>query len=363
MEKLSLHQWHLDRGAKMVPFAGYEMPVQYESGILAEHRAVRGKAGLFDVSHMGEITVEGVGAAKYLDQCLVNSPSKLAVGKALYSILTNKEGGVIDDLIVYRDAEEAFFLCVNASNRAEDFAHLQKMRDQQAPGLKVEDISGETGLLALQGPLAAEILSDLKGEAIAAEPPFTFVQTKVADIAVRLSRTGYTGERGFELYVDAKDLESLANALWEAGKEKGLSLCGLGCRDSLRLEAGYPLHGHEISPAITPVQARLSWVVDWDKEESYPGKEILHQQKTGGVPSRVCFFRTRQRRILREGTEIVSGGKVVGKVLSGTMSPVLNEAIGSALIEKEALPAKDWAGLLRGKEIPLERVKPPFMEL
>lgn len=347
----------------MVPFAGYEMPVQYAGGILAEHRAVRGKAGLFDVSHMGEISLKGANAAKFLDQCLVNSPSQMAVGKALYSILPNEAGGVIDDLIVYRDAEDEFFLCVNASNRAEDFAHLQKLRDQWFPELSLEDISAATGLLALQGPLAGQILSAVMGEEVSPEPAFTFSQTEVAGIPVRLSRTGYTGEKGFELYVAMESLEALANALWEAGKDQGLSLCGLGCRDSLRLEAGYPLHGHEISPTISPVQARLSWVVDWKKETPYPGKEILDRQKAEGVPSRVCFFRSRQRRILREGTEIQSGGKVVGKVLSGTLSPVLGEAIGSALLDQEALSAKDWAALLRGKEIPLERVKPPFTKL
>lgn len=347
----------------MVPFAGYEMPVQYAGGILAEHRAVREKAGLFDVSHMGEISLKGAGAARFLDECLVNSPSEMAIGKALYSILTNEAGGVIDDLIVYRDGEEEFFLCVNASNREEDFAHLQKLRDLGSADFLLEDLSAKTGLLALQGPLAGDILSAVMGEEVSPEPVFTFFQTEVAGVPVRLSRTGYTGEKGFELYVAMEDLETLANALWEAGKDRGLALCGLGCRDSLRLEAGYPLHGHEISPTISPVQARLSWVVDWDKVASYPGKEVLHRQKAEGVPSRVCFFRSRQRRILREGTEIQSGGKIVGKVLSGTLSPVLNEAIGSALIEKDALTAKDWVALLRGKEIPLERVKPPFTKL
>lgn len=359
VKELPLASWHLARGAKFVPFAGWSMPVQYEEGILKEHLRVREKAGLFDVSHMGEITVRGARAAEFLDYLITGRASALAAGSALYSLLCQEDGGVVDDLIVYRDGPEEFFLCVNAANREKDFAWL---RDAAADfGVEVQDVSDNLGLLALQGPMAEKILSEMMGQPVSAAPAFTSELIQLAGFPVRLSRTGYTGEKGFELYVPVEGLFPVVETLWEYGHQEGLGMAGLGCRDSLRLEAGMSLYGHELSATITPLQARLAWTIDWDKEKGFIGQEALQREKEQGVPARVVFFRTRQRRILREGTEVFAGDRKVGQVLSGTLSPVLNEAIGSALVEAgSAGKDSSLAGEIRGTRIALEKVRPPF---
>lgn len=338
------------------------MPVQYEEGILREHLRVRQQAGLFDVSHMGEVTVRGERAAECLDYLVTGRPSSLAPGKALYSVLCQEDGGTVDDLIVYRDGPEDFFLCVNASNREKDVAWLAA---HALPfGVDVQDISDSVGLLALQGPRAEAILSAVFGETVSAQPAFTFTQVNLAGFPVRLSRTGYTGERGFELYVPVEGLFPLAEMLWEYGQAEGLGMAGLGCRDSLRLEAGLSLYGHELSSTISPVQARLGWTIDWEKPGGFVGREALRKQKEEGMDRQVIFFRTRQRRILREGTPVEGPSGEVGQVLSGTLSPVLNEAIGSALVSVAVLREKSpLAAILRGSRIELEKVRPPFHTL
>ena len=357
LEKTPLNAFHREQGARMVDFAGWEMPVQY-GGILEEHRAVRETAGLFDVSHMGEFTVAGPQAAAFLDSVLTNDISRIKEGRAQYNLMCYPEGGVVDDLIVYRTGPDGFLLCVNASNCEKDFVWLQQHAGDFDCSLR--DDSRRYGLLALQGPKAEAILKPLTRAMLGHLPSFALEETSVAGWDVTISRTGYTGEPGFELFTPWSNTEPLARALLEAGESVGLRLAGLGARDSLRLEAGFPLYGHELSEDITPLQAGLGWAVKLRKSADFIGKDALQKEKAAGPGRRVAFFRTGQRRILRENTALMAGGREVGRVLSGTLSPMLNEAIGSALVESSALEGRTVEAELRGKSFPLQWSKPPF---
>ncbi len=352
-----LNAFHREQGARMVDFAGWDMPVQY-TGILEEHRAVRESAGLFDVSHMGEFTVAGPGAAGFLDSVLTNDISKISEGRAQYNLMCRPDGGVVDDLIVYRTGPEAFLLCVNASNATKDFAWLEGHVGDHDCSLR--DDSSRYGLLALQGPAAETILKPLTRAVLDHLPSFGLEESSVAGWDVIISRTGYTGEPGFELFTPWNNTEPLARALCEAGADHGPRLAGLGARDSLRLEAGFPLYGHELSEEITPIQAGLGWAVKVKKKTDFIGRDALRREKESGPARRVVFFRTGNRRILRQGTPLLAAGREAGQVLSGTLSPMLNEAIGSALIESAAAEAGELSAELRGKSFPLQLVKPPF---
>lgn len=357
----SLHAWHAARGARFVDFAGWDMPVQYPTGILEEHRAVRTAAGLFDVSHMGEFLVEGAGAQAWLNAQVTNDVGRLVPGRAVYTPLVREDGGTIDDLIIYQLAPERFLLCVNASNTAVDFATFEARRG--AFGGRLEDVSAQWSLLALQGPRAAAILAKAGGEAALGLPAFGVVATPVAGVSAVVARTGYTGEDGFELFLPWDAAATVADALLAASGGT-LKPCGLGARDSLRTEAGYPLYGHELSHEITPLHAGLGWTVKLDKGVDFVGRAALAELKRTGVPRRVAWFRTGDRRIVRPGTPVLSGGEVVGTVLSGTLSAALGESIGSALVDAARLAAK--APLLcdvRGASLALQTVKPPFIPL
>lgn len=343
----------------MVDFAGWDMPVQYRS-ILEEHKAVRQRAGLFDVSHMGEVDVKGPDALRYLQRLVTNDCSKLFPGRVLYTVMCYPTGGVVDDLLVYMRGPNDYFLCINAGNIAKDVAWLQ----EQARGFDcvVTDRSSDYGQLAIQGPRAIAIVQGLTTYDLSGLKYYHFADGEVAGVKCIISRTGYTGEDGVELYCAAADTEKLAEAVLAAGAPQGLELAGLGARDSLRLEAGFPLYGHEITENISPLAAGLGWVVKFDKGP-FVGSDVLSAQKAQGGAQKVVFFRTGDRRIVRTGTPVLdAAGTAVGQVVSGTLSPMLNEAIGSALIATNSAQGQ-LAVDIRGAKINLQPVKPPFVPL
>lgn len=360
LKRTPLRDFHAAHGARLVDFAGWEMPVQYRS-ILEEHKAVRRTAGLFDVSHMGEVDVRGREAAKFLNHLVTNDVAKLFPGRVLYSPMCYPEGGVVDDLLVYMRGAEDYFLCINAGNIDKDLAWI---RDQAAAfEVTITDRSADYALLAVQGPRAAEIVQSLTGAKLGLVKYYHFTEATIAGVHCLASRTGYTGEDGFELYHAASDAPALAEALLKAGASHGLELAGLGARDSLRLEAGYPLYGHEITQDISPLTAGLGWTVKLDKGADFIGRTALVAEKERGSSNKIVFFKTGDRRIVRADTPVLgTNGAAVGRVVSGTMSPILNEAIGSALVTATAATQRLSVDI-RGARVSLQVVKPPFVEL
>ena len=328
LKRTPLRDFHAAHGGRLVDFAGWEMPVQYRS-ILEKHKAVRRAAGLFDVSHMGEVDVRGPEAAKFLNHLVTNDIAKLFPGRVLYSPMCYPDGGVVDDLLVYMRGVDDYFLCINAGNIEKDLAWI---RGQAAAfQVTITDRCADYALLAVQGPRAAAIVQSLSGAKLGLVKYYHFTEATVAGIHCLASRTGYTGEDGFELYHAAGDAVALATAVLEAGQPHGLELAGLGARDSLRLEAGYPLYGHEITAEISPLTAGLGWTVKLDKGVDFVGRAALVAEKERGGARKVVFFKTGDRRIVRADTPVIdAAGATVGRVLSGTLSPILNEAIGSA---------------------------------
>lgn len=358
MLEIPLHNFHAEQGARFVNFGGWNMPVQYTS-ILEEHKAVRTAAGLFDVSHMGEFHVNGADAAVFLDRLVVNAVGKAPIGKAVYSPMCTNSGGVVDDLIIYRIGDESFLVCVNASNIEKDFGWFLKQAERWSLEVEIEDHSDEYALLALQGPKAEAILTQIGLEGINQIKRFWHVLVSFSGEKVRVCRTGYTGEDGFEIYSSPKAAEQLAKQILVYGEPLGLKLCGLGSRDSLRLEAGLPLYGHELSSSITPLEASLDWTVKLNKED-FIGKHALTEQTEQGIPRRVVHFKLEGRRIAREGTLVENAnGEAVGKVLSGTLSPIINCPIGSAIVNSEYLNAPLYVDL-RGNKLELSIAKPPL---
>lgn len=356
--KIPLHNFHAEHGARFIAFGGWNMPVQYTS-ILQEHKAVREAAGLFDVSHMGEFHVQGSDAALFLDRLLVNAVDGTPIGKAVYSPMCNSEGTVVDDLIVYRTAEDTFLVCVNASNIEKDYGWFLKQAQRWGLEVEIEDRSDTYALLSLQGPKAEVIMTSIGLETAEDIGRFWHQSVAFAGEKVRICRTGYTGEDGFEIYSSAKVALLLAKDIITKGKAHGVKLCGLGARDSLRLEAGLPLYGHELSDSITPLEASLDWTVKWNKVD-FIGKNSLAEQKRKGVPRRVIFFTLAGRRIAREGTPVLdSSGETVGQVLSGTLSPMLNCPIGSAIVRTESKAFPIFVDL-RGNKLQLQIVEPPL---
>jgi len=303
-----LHDRHVELGARMVPFAGWEMPVQYE-GVIPEHRAVRTDAGVFDVSHMGELEVEGPRAGELLQGALSNDLDRISPGQAQYTLLTNEDGGIIDDLIVYRVGDHSYLLVVNASNRATAYDWL---KEREIPGSDVRDVSDECALLAVQGPRAIERLGLLPA------PAFTFAEATLYGVEVMVNRTGYTGEDGCELLCMSED----AVQLWDAVLDRGVVPCGLGARDTLRLEVCYPLHGNDIGPETDAISAGLGWACALDKE--FEGVEVLRRVKAEGPERRLVAFVMEDKAIPRHGMAIEGGGEVT----SGTHSPMLDIGIG-----------------------------------
>ncbi|NLY55356.1 MAG: glycine cleavage system aminomethyltransferase GcvT [Firmicutes bacterium] len=325
LKRTPLFAEHLALNAKMIPFGGWEMPVQY-SAILQEHRSVREQAGLFDLSHMGEFFVSGPGAYDYLQRLLTNNLAKLLPGKAQYNLLCNEAGGVIDDLIVYCYDQERYLVVVNAANIGKDWEWFTK--HLPSSGVTLTDRSAETALLAVQGPKSEEILRPLCSEDPAQLKFYSFVEGTVAGRPAMISATGYTGERGFELYIDAADAGYLWQELLQAGRESGLVPVGLGARDTLRLEMAYPLYGQELSEDITPWEAGLGWTVKLDKGD-FIGKEALVAKKEAGLTRSLVGFKMIGRGVCRHGYEILNDdAAVIGSVTSGSFSPTLEENIG-----------------------------------
>ncbi len=326
-QRTSLYDRHLAAGGRMVEFAGWEMPVRYDSE-LAEHRAVRGAAGLFDVSHMGEFRVRGPGALDFLQRMTPNNVAKLEPGRIHYSGLLTPEATYVDDLLVYRLGETDFLLVVNAANRAGD---LEWLRSHPHPGCEIEDHSDRYALLALQGPRAAAILARLTTADLEAIRYYAFAESLVAEKGGLISRTGYTGEDGFELYLAPEDAPEVWDALLAAGAGDGLVPGGLAARDSLRLEAGMALYGHEIDRTTTPYEARLGWVVKLKKGE-FAGRDVLLEQKRRGTDKLLIGFEVSGRGIARQGHGLLHGGEEVGRVTSGGWSPTFEKAIGTGYV-------------------------------
>jgi aminomethyltransferase len=336
-----LHARHVALGARMVPFAGWEMPVQYE-GVIPEHRAVRTDSGVFDVSHMGELEVEGPHAHELLQAALSNDLDRIEPGQAQYTLLTNEDGGIIDDLIAYRLGEHSYLLVVNASNRANAYAWL---KEREIPGSDVRDVSDDYALLAVQGPRAIERLG------LPPAAPFTFAESSVDGVEVMVNRTGYTGEDGCELMCMSED----AVRLWDSVLERGVVPCGLGARDTLRLEVCYPLHGNDIGPDTDPISAGLGWVCALDKE--FEGVDVLRRVKADGPERKLVAFVMEDNAIPRHGMAIEGDGEVT----SGTHSPMLGIGIGLGYVP--AAQAKTETELtidVRGRSRRARVVKKPI---
>ena len=355
-KKTPLYPLHIELGGKIVPFAGYLLPVQFPTGLIAEHKAVRNACGLFDVSHMGEILFEGPDAFNALQHVLTNDLSGMQIGRVRYSPVCNERGGVVDDLIVYKFSEEKYFLVVNAANKDKDYAWFRR----HARGdVVVSDLSEQYAQLALQGPKSKQILAKLTDEAKLPTKYYSFVDgLEVAGITCLVSRTGYTGEYGYELYCKPEEGIPLAKALLEAGRDEGLIPCGLGARDTLRLEAGMPLYGHEMSDEITPLETDLGMFVAMDKGE-FIGRDALVKL---GEPKRIRVgMELIDRGIAREESAVYQGDKQVGITTSGTMAPYLGKAIAVAMVARDvAAPGTELEIDVRGRRLKAKVVPLPF---
>ncbi|NLM85246.1 MAG: glycine cleavage system aminomethyltransferase GcvT [Clostridiales bacterium] len=357
-KKTPLYDLHLSLGGKIVPFGGYLLPVQYETGLIKEHMAVRTACGLFDVSHMGEILFKGPDALSNLQNLLSNDFTNLEVGRVRYSPILNEEGGIVDDLIVYKFAEDEYFLVPNAANKDKDYAWFTS---HQKGEVEIKDLSDQYAQLALQGPKAKAVLSKLADESKLPTKYYSFVRDlPVAGIPCLVSRTGYTGELGFELYCAPDKAVELAKALLDAGKDEGLIPCGLGARDTLRLEAGMPLYGHEMSDDITPFEAGLDPFVKMDKE-AFIGKAAL--QKLGD-PQRVRVgLVVTDRGIAREHCDIYKDGEKVGETTSGTLLPYTNKASAMGMVQKQYVDIDTELEIdVRGRRLKAKVVPLPFYE-
>lgn len=344
--------------AKLIAFAGWEMPVRFTS-IKEEHRAVRTQAGLFDVSHMGELFVHGAGAEDWLQSMLTNDLTRCAVGQAQYTLLCTPQGTTIDDLLVYRLSNESFMLVVNAANIEKDFAWLE----QHCPAeIELVNRSDEYFLLALQGPKAEEILQPLVSFDLSSLRPFRFANhVQLGEALLLISRTGYTGEDGFELYGPAEQGKELWQQLLSAGKEQGLVPCGLGARDTLRFEAGLPLYGQELSETITPLEAGLLFAVKTEKSTPFIGQEALQRQIKDGIPRRLIGLEMIDRGIPRRHYPVCVDGQQVGEITTGTQSPTLKKSIGLALIDRQYAQVDNVCSVeIRGRRLQAKMVAIPF---
>jgi len=360
MKKTSLYDKHVSLGAKIVPFAGFEMPVQY-SGVTEEHFAVREKAGIFDVSHMGQFFIEGSGSKELLQYVTSNDVDTLENGKAQYSCLPNGNGGIVDDLIIYKMDDEKYFVVVNASNIEKDWNHIQKFNSTF--GAKMTNASDEMSLLAIQGPKATEILQKLTDTPLSEIPYYHFTVGTVNGVNdVIISNTGYTGSGGFEIYFKNENAEQLWDAISEAGKEEGLIPCGLAARDTLRLEKGFCLYGNDIDDTTSPLEAGLGWITKLDKGE-FVDSEFLKKQKEEGITRKLVGFELTEKGVPRHDYPVVDAeGNVIGKVTSGTQSPMKKVGIGLAYVDKPHFKLGSEIFIqVRNKNIPAKVVKLPFV--
>lgn len=333
VRRTPFYEFHKAAGAKLVDFAGFEMPVRY-TGDVREHQAVRTGVGLFDISHMGEFFVRGDGAAAWLDRMVTNHVGALDVGQALYSPMCRPDGGIVDDLLVYRLPDQ-YMVVVNAANMAKDFAWL---REHVPADVVLEDRSDDTALLAVQGPNALEVLRGHVPDAALELGYYRFTTGPLFGVPATISRTGYTGEDGFELYFDPRHANTVWNGLQDAGRPHGLELIGLGARDTLRLEMGYMLYGNDITDTTTPLEAGLGWTVKLAKGD-FHGRDVMVKQKAEGLKRKLVGFALEGRRVPRHGMAIHAGGRAVGVVTSGTFSPSLERPIGMGYVETAVAPS------------------------
>lgn len=359
MKNTALTQKHIDLGAKMVPFAGYNMPVQYE-GVNAEHMTVREGVGVFDVSHMGEFFLRGPKAIELIQKVSSNDATKLFDGKAQYSCLPNNDGGIVDDLIIYKMSDEEYMLVVNASNIEKDWNWISS---HNSMGVEMENKSDSISLLAIQGPKAAEAMQSLTEVDLANMTYYTFEKGKFAGVDnVIISATGYTGSGGFEIYFDNADAEKIWDAVLEAGKDFGIKPIGLAARDTLRLEMGFCLYGNDISDTTSPLEAGLGWVTKFTKD--FVNSENLAKQKEEGVKRKLVGFELIDKGIPRHDYLIQDAeGNEIGVVTSGTMSPMTKKAIGLGYVKKEfAAPETEIYIAVRNKALKAQVKKPPFIK-
>jgi aminomethyltransferase len=340
----------------MVDFGGWEMPVQY-SGILDEHHAVRTGVGVFDVSHMGEIEIRGPQAAALVDFVTTNAIAKLKIGQTRYSALLYGHGGCVDDIVVHKVAENDFFLCVNASNQEKDFEHIRSVNRFDA---EVEFAGRRFAQIAIQGPRAQATLQKLTATDLGAIRYYWFLDGAVCGARARIARTGYTGEDGFEIYIAPREAERIWGEVMAAGAEFGVKPCGLGARNTLRLEAGMALYGHEIDASISPLEAGLDWIVKLDKGE-FVGRDALLKQKQAGIRRKLAGFEMRGRGIARDGYEVRLDGAPAGWVTSGSPSPTLNRNIGLCYLPAaDARPGRPIQVVVRNQPVDAVTVETPF---
>ncbi len=357
LKRTPLYEEHEKAGAKLIPFAGYLMPVQYATGIVAEHNAVRHTCGLFDVSHMGEIFVSGPQALDLIQYVCTNDASKLVVGQAQYSVICHEDGGAVDDCIVYR-FEDRYMIVVNASNKDKDFAWIKS--HQGGFDCELIDSSDDYALIAIQGPQASNILARLTQTDLDAIKYYHFDEGQVAGCEAIISRTGYTGEDGFELYVASTDAVRVWRGLLEVGAAENLQPTGLGARDSLRLEMGYALYGNDIDDRRTPLEAGLGWVVKMDKGD-FVGRAALEKLKADGLREKLVGFELKDRGFPRHGYGVRVNGEPGGEVTSGIHSPSLGKGIGMAYVPIESSkPGSQIEIMVRDKGVMAEVVRPPF---
>jgi aminomethyltransferase len=359
MKNTALSQKHISLGAKMVPFAGYNMPVSY-SGLNDEHATVRNAVGVFDVSHMGEFILKGEHALDLIQRVTSNDASVLTDGKAQYSCLPNNDGGIVDDLIVYRVDEKTYMLVVNASNIDKDWNWISK---HNTANVEMHNISEKTSLLAIQGPKALDTLQKLTDVTLADIPYYSFAKGKFNGIDnVVISNTGYTGAGGFELYFENEDAEKMWDSIFAAGAEFGIKPIGLGARDTLRLEMGFCLYGNDIDDTTSPIEAGLGWITKFTKD--FTNRAAIEKQKTEGVTKKLVGFEMIDRGIPRHDYQIAdANGNIIGKVTSGTQSPTLNKALGMGYVNKDfAKSDSEIFIVIRDKAIKAKVCKIPFLK-
>ena len=357
LRRTPLYEVAVAEGGRMAPFGGWEMPVQFE-GIRREHWAVRREAGLFDISHMGRIAISGERGLAFLDSLLPARVRELTIGQMLYAPLCNERGGCVDDLVVYRLAQHEYLLVVNASRKAVDWQWITA-RAAGWSDVQIEDLSDEQGMVAVQGPRAAALVESLAGPASAALGYYRCAAMEIAGVRALLSRNGYTGEDGFEIMCPADQVA----ALWAKLRAAGVQPCGLGARDTLRVEMGFCLYGHELNEQTTPLEAGLAWTLDLEKEANFVGAEALRAQRTAGGYRRLRGFRMLERGIPRPDYSVYDQReKQVGTVTSGTHSPVLGEGIGLAYLQRSAQKIGTQVYIdMKGKRQPAVMVKLPFV--
>ncbi|HIW52316.1 MAG TPA: glycine cleavage system aminomethyltransferase GcvT [Candidatus Alistipes excrementipullorum] len=366
MKTTAFTEYHIANGAKMAEFAGYNMPIEF-TGINDEHMTVREKAGVFDVSHMGEIWVKGDKALPFLQHITTNDVSKLFDGKVQYSCMPNGRGGIVDDILVYRFDEKTYMLCVNAANIDKDWEHI--CREGKAFGMEaghgkeLYNASDEICQLAVQGPLAMKIVQKMCSEPVEEMTYYTFRKTEVAGCSAILSITGYTGAGGCEIYIANEDAPRLWKALWEAGEEYGLKNIGLGARDTLRLEKGFCLYGNDIDDTTSPIEAGLGWITKFAEGKDFIDRAVMEKLKADGPKRKLVGFKMIDRGIPRHGYDLADPeGNVIGHVTSGTMSPSLKVGIGLGYVKSEfAAVGSQIAVIIRDRLIRAEVVKIPFV--